>query len=209
MKQKISGAVIRRLPKYYRLLDELHSCGVARISSHAFSEAIGFTASQIRQDLNCFGGFGQQGYGYGVEKLRGEIAALLGIGTHKGAVLFGAGNLGRALLGSFDFARCGFELLAAFDVEPELIGKTIGGTAVLSLDELENFAAAHSPKLAVFAVPPGETDALLRRLEALSFTAVWNFTYRELRAEDTTLLVETVHFTESLMALGYQMTEKK
>jgi len=207
-KRKVSDAVIRRLPKYYRYLDELHENGITRISSHQLADEMGFTASQIRQDLNCFGGFGQQGYGYGVEKLRSEISAILGLQDMRGAILIGAGNLGRALLGNFDFESCGFRMLAAFDVASEVVGKKVNGVDVLALDSLDEFIKAHSAELAVLTMPGDETREIAKRLEALGVKGVWNFTSRELRADETNMCVETVHFTESLMALCYKVNEE-
>ena len=126
-KQEVSKAVIQRLPRYYRNICELKAEGEQRISSKALAERMGLTASQIRQDFNCFGGFGQQGYGYNIDKLQEELGAIMGLRTGRTAILLGAGNLGRALLNNFNFSASGFELLCAFDANPQLIGQRFGG----------------------------------------------------------------------------------
>ena len=141
--QKISSAVIRRLPRYYRNLVDLSKEGVERISSRALGESMNLTASQIRQDLSCFGEFGQQGYGYNVESLRKEIADILGMSRGHTAVLLGAGKLGRALMENFQFNQIGFKLTAAFDINPELIGQQISGVTIYSVDELEQYLAGN------------------------------------------------------------------
>lgn len=205
--KRISMAVIRRLPKYYRYLNELHDQNIPRISSKLLADEMGFTASQIRQDLNCFGGFGQQGYGYNVEKLRSEIADILGLHNHFKAILLGTGNLGRALLNNFNFQRCGFDLIAAFDISPEAIGTRINGIPVLSPADLEAFIAEHRPELAVLTLPSTETPEIAPKLEALGIKGIWNFTNVELRAENTAMKIENVHFTDSLMTLCYQINE--
>ncbi len=138
-KQKVSNAVIRRLPRYYRHLTDLSKAGVLRISSSALGTAMNLTASQIRQDLSCFGEFGQQGYGYNVENLRNEVAEILGMSRAHTAIILGVGNLGRALIENFSFQRCGFQLTAAFDVDPDLIGRDISGIRIHSADELEAY----------------------------------------------------------------------
>ena len=133
-KDKVSSAVIRRLPRYYRHLNDLYLAGVERISSNALGKSMGLTASQIRQDLSCFGGFGQQGYGYNIENLRGEISDILGMNRGHNAVILGAGNLGRALIKNFKFSSNGFQLLAAFDVDPKVVGTQIAGVPVYHMD---------------------------------------------------------------------------
>ena len=138
-KRKISDAVVRRLPRYYRYLDDLHSKGIVRISSSLLGERMGITASQIRQDLSCFGEFGQQGYGYNVESLRDEIAEILGMNQGHTAIILGAGNLGRALIHNFQFSQNGFRLTAAFDTDPAIVGKSIAGVPVRSIDQLDEY----------------------------------------------------------------------
>ena len=152
-KQNVSDAVIRRLPRYYRYLDDLHMKGIVRISSSTLGEKMGITASQIRQDLSCFGEFGQQGYGYNVEELRAEIGHILGVDERHRIIVVGAGNLGRALMQNFHFKDAGFLLEAAFDVSPALVGSQIAGVPVLDMSELERFVPAHRPDVAVLTVP--------------------------------------------------------
>ncbi len=203
-RRKVSNAVIRRLPKYYRYLEELEFQDVQRISSHELAAALGFTASQVRQDLNCFGGFGQQGYGYNIPKLRAEIASILGLDQKEGAVLIGVGNLGRALLGNFDFEECGFVLLAGFDIDPEVIGEEINGISVFPLEMLEQYSNRYHPTVAALTLPPEAAGEMIEKLCALGYRGVWNFTNRDIQPQSGTLEVENVHFADSLMALRYR-----
>lgn len=207
MGKKVSIAVIRRLPKYYRYLDEIFSKGVTRISSSNLANEMGLTASQIRQDLNCFGGFGQQGYGYNVDKLRSEIADILGINKKGRAILLGAGNLGRALINNFNFERCGFILTAAFDVAPGTVGSKINNVPIYHLDTLGSFVAVDPPELAVLTLPASETLVMASKLEKMGIKGIWNFTNRDLRPEETSFKVENVHFADSLMTLCYMIND--
>lgn len=204
-KRKPSNAVIRRLPKYYRYLQELVAGGTMRISSHELASALGFTASQVRQDLNCFGGFGQQGYGYNVANLRDEIAAILGLDDRQGAVLIGAGNLGRALLGNFDFQDCGFVMLAAFDINEKIIGQEINGISVFPMEMLDGYSKRYHPAVAVLTLPPSAVGGIVDHLSELGYSGVWNFTNRDIHLSNTALEVENVHFADSLMALRYRV----
>ena len=203
MSKKVSLAVIRRLPKYYRYLDELHTKNVDRISSGSLAKELGLTASQIRQDLNCFGGFGQQGYGYNVENLRHEIADILGLNKHSRAILLGVGNLGRALINNFSFEKCGFSLVAAFDVTPGIVGSKINNIPIYHIDKLESFVGNNPPELAVLTIPPTVTFETATRLEELGIKGIWNFTNQDLRPENISLKVGNVHFDDSLMTLCY------
>jgi len=207
MSKKVSFAVIRRLPKYYRYLDELYAKGVTRISSNILAREMGLTASQIRQDLNCFGGFGQQGYGYNVEKLRSEISDILGLNRQSRAILLGVGNLGRALINNFSFERCGFRLVAAFDVASGIVGSKINNIPVYHLDSLDAFVGDDPPELAVLTIPAAETFDIAAKLEKLGIKGIWNFTNRDLRSEDISLKVENVHFADSLMTLCYMIND--
>ena len=152
-KQKISDAVIHRLPRYYRYLDDLYNKGVVRISSNSLGAKMDITASQIRQDLSCFGEFGQQGYGYNVAELRAEIGHILGIDSGHRIIVIGVGHLGHALLQNFDFEKVGFRIDSAFDVSPSLVGTEIRGVTVHSMDELEEYVANYRPNVAVLTVP--------------------------------------------------------
>lgn len=200
-KQEVSKAVIQRLPRYYRNICELKAEGVQRISSRALAERMGLTASQIRQDFNCFGGFGQQGYGYNVDKLLDELGAILGLHAGRTAILIGAGNLGRALLNNFDFAASGFELLCAFDANPELAGKRFGGFEVRHSDTLSAFLEEHRPDVAVLTIPRGNAPALARKLVERGIRGLWNFTGEDLHLEGLGVPVENVHLSDSMMTL--------
>ncbi len=207
-KQKVSSAVIRRLPRYYRHLTDLHAAGAERISSNALGESMGFTASQIRQDLSCFGEFGQQGYGYNVENLRREIADILGMNEGHSAVVLGAGNLGRALIENFHFDRSGFTLAAAFDVDPGLVGRELSGTPIYHIDELEHYLAGRPASVGVLTVPRSAATPLAERLVRAGVKGIWNFTNIELSViRSPGVVIENVHFADSLLALSYMISE--
>ncbi len=207
-KQRVSSAVIRRLPRYYRHLSDLHDVGVVRISSSALAGSMGLTASQIRQDLSCFGGFGQQGYGYNVENLRGEIADILGMERGHSAIILGAGNLGRALMENFHFDRSGFALTAAFDIRPELVGRTLSGVPVHHIDTLEGYLQSNRVSVGVLTVPSSAAAAIAERLVKGGVRGLWNFTNTELAVHGPEVVVEDVHFADSLLALSYMITEE-
>lgn len=206
-KSKVSSAVIRRLPRYFRTLDLLCRDGTVRISSSALGRLMGVTASQIRQDLSCFGEFGQQGYGYNVSDLRREISQILGMARGYRAVLVGAGNLGRALLRNFAFSGNGFELIAAFDAKAETIGRTVNGVPVLPSGELSPFLRSHSVQVAVLTVPGSVAQPLAEELVAGGVKGIWNFTNTELFLSDSDVYVENVHFSDSLLTLSYYITD--
>ncbi|MCI9263105.1 MAG: redox-sensing transcriptional repressor Rex [Oscillospiraceae bacterium] len=206
-KQKVSNAVIRRLPRYYRHLTDLTKAGVLRISSSALGESMNLTASQIRQDLSCFGEFGQQGYGYNVESLRKEVAEILGMTRKHTAVILGVGNLGRALIENFHFDRYGVGLTAAFDVDPELIGREISGVQVYSADELERYLQENPTSIGVLTVPQSVASEMADRLLQNGTKGIWNFTNLELQLENPDAIVENVHFSDSLLTLSYLISE--
>jgi len=208
-KQKVSSAVIRRLPRYYRHLNALFQAGTVRISSNALGESMGLTASQIRQDLSCFGEFGQQGYGYNVENLRREVADILGMDRGHTAVLLGAGNLGRALIENFRFDKNGFQLVAAFDIDPAIVGSRIGAIEIGHIDTLEAFLAEHPASVGILTVPGREAEDMARKLVSCGVQGIWNFTNVELRLEDQKTIVEDVHFADSLLALSYMISEER
>ena len=205
-KQHISDAVIRRLPRYYRYLDELHSRGVVRISSSTLGKRMGVTASQIRQDLSCFGEFGQQGYGYNIMELRAEIGRILGVDGPRRLIIIGTGHLGHALLQNFDFAQGGFRLDTAFDIAPELIGTQINGVSIRSMDELDGYCATYRPAVAVLTVPKNAAQDIADRLGALGVRGLWNFTNVEISTQED-VFVENVHFADSLLTLSYRITK--
>lgn len=208
-KDKISSAVIRRLPRYYRHLDDLYQNGTVRISSGALAKSMGLTASQIRQDLSCFGGFGQQGYGYNVERLRGEVADILGMNRSHTAVILGAGNLGRALIENFPFRSNGFRLVAAFDVDPVLVGTRLGSVPVYHTQMLESYMKEHKVNVGVLTVPGGIATESAHRLHACGIQGIWNFTNIELPEQEMAgVKVENVHFADSLLTLSYMISEE-
>ncbi len=207
-KQKVSNAVIRRLPRYYRHLTDLSQTGVQRISSSALGTAMNLTASQIRQDLSCFGEFGQQGYGYNVESLRNEVAEILGMTRKHTAIILGVGNLGRALIENFHFDRCGVQLTAAFDVDPALVGTDISGTHIYPVEELERYLKATPTSIGILTVPQSVANEMAQRLIQTGVKGLWNFTNLELHVGDSNIIVENVHFADSLLALSYLISEE-
>ena len=206
---KVSTAVIRRLPRYYRHLSELQEAGVVRISSSALGKSMGLTPSQIRQDLFCFGEFGQQGYGYKVELLKEQIGEILGISRGHTLVVLGTGNLGRAIIQNFRFSANGFQLLAAFDISPRLVGTRIDGVPVYHADELEGFIAAHSVDVGVLTVPIAAAQQMGDRLAGAGVKGIWNFTNYEIVCARQDVVVESVHFSDSLLALSYMISQRE
>ena len=205
-KQKVSDAVIHRLPRYYRYLDDLYNKGVVRISSNSLGSKMDITASQIRQDLSCFGEFGQQGYGYNVAELRSEIGHILGIDKGHRLIIIGVGHLGHALLQNFDFEKVGFHVDTAFDISPALIGTSIHDVTIRSMDELEQYVAENQPNVAVLTVPQHVAQPMASRLIDLGIKGFWNFTNVELSTEVTGVFFEDVHFVDTLLTLSYRIT---
>ncbi len=204
---RVSTAVIRRLPRYYRHLSELQRKGVVRISSSALGKDMGLTASQIRQDLFCFGEFGQQGYGYKVDGLREEIGEILGISRGHTVVVLGAGNLGRALIENFKFSANGFQLLAAFDVN-DAVGSQIAGAPIYHADQLEDFLAEHEVSVGLLTVPKAAAQPMAERLVAAGVRGIWNFTNVEISFPGEDVVVESVHFSDSLLTLSYLISQR-
>lgn len=203
-KSLISSPVIKRLPRYYRFLGELEKQGVIRISSRELSQKMGLTASQIRQDLNCFGGFGQQGYGYNVSALRKSIGEILGVGSGNKTILIGAGNLGRAIARHIDFQKRGFELVGIFDSNPEKTGTLISDVSVLHIDDIEKFCREKKPVCAILCIPRKAAEEIADRLITLGIKGFWNFSHHDLRIDhDENIVVVNVHLTDSLMTLSY------
>ena len=207
-KQNVSDAVIRRLPRYYRYLDALHAKGVVRISSSSLGSKMGITASQIRQDLSCFGEFGQQGYGYNVEELRSEIGHILGVDNHHRIIVVGVGNLGHALMQNFHFSDIGFTLEAAFDISPQLIGTQVAGVPVLDLADLDQYILENKPDVAVLTVPQSVAQSTADHLVSLGVRGFWNFTNVELSSNGQNVRIEDVHFADSLLTLSYRITDR-
>ena len=206
---KVSNNVIRRLPRYLRKLDELAENGISRISSFELGNQLGLTPSQIRQDFSCFGEFGQQGYGYNVQALRSQIASILGIDRGFSAILLGVGNIGRALMENFCFSDWGFELKAAFDINPALIGTEFKGVPIYDIDTLEEFLREETIDVAVLTVPKGVAVSVAERLTSLGIDSIWNFTNVELTKPNSSTIVENVHFSDSLLSLSYYVAERR
>lgn len=207
MKERnVSPVVIKRLPRYYRYLGELIGKGIKRISSKDLSNLMGVTASQIRQDLNCFGGFGQQGYGYNVEDLHREMGNILGLDRGYKTIILGAGNLGKALAKHSNFRKRGFNLIGIFDADKSLVGKDIGGIKVQNSEDLEEFVKENRPNIAILALPKSAVEKEANRLVDLGVKGIWNFSYGELHLPQG-VAVENVHLSDSLMTLSYKLTE--
>ena len=203
-------AVIRRLPRYHRFLGEILRKNISRISSAELSRMMGVTASQIRQDLNCFGGFGQQGYGYNVAYLYGEIGTLLGVDEGFSAIIVGAGNLGRALVNSHMFERRGVCRAAMFDVDESIIGTSVNGVDVYGMDTLEKYIAEKGVDIAVLTTPKDAAESVAERLAKAGVLGIWNFSNMELSLPDyPEVWIENIHMGDSLMLLCYQMKAKR
>ena len=207
-KPTVSGAVIKRLPRYHRYLGELLREGKLRISSAELSRLMNVTASQIRQDLNCFGGFGQQGYGYNVKYLYGKISELLGVKEGYRAVIVGAGNLGSALAATHMFERRGVTRVAMFDVNPTIIGTKICGMPVYSLDELGDFCRRENITIGVLTVPKEAAYSVSEIMIDAGVRGLWNFANMELKIDNPDVIVENIHLGDSLMKLCYELKTK-
>ena len=204
---QVSSAVIRRLPRYFRYLRELIRMGKTRVSSAELSRMMNLTASQIRQDLNCFGGFGQQGYGYNVNYLYTKICELLGVGFGFRAAVIGAGNLGTALVSSPMFENRGMDVVAMFDVSPTVIGKRIGNATVYPMAELEEKLRTLSVEIVILTLPKEYAHEVAARLAATDIHGIWNFTGKELNIGNSGIVVENVHIGDSLMTLCYEVAQ--
>ncbi|SMP67227.1 redox-sensing transcriptional repressor Rex [Anoxynatronum buryatiense] len=200
--KNVSMAVIRRLPKYHRRLKELMDKDVTRISSKELSAMIGFTASQIRQDLNCFGGFGQQGYGYDVAELYGEISRILGLTGEYNTIIIGAGNLGQAIANYSNFEKKGFHMLALFEKNPRLIGLQIRDVPVLDIDELESFCADKKIDIGVICTNKESAQDVADTLIKLPVKAIWNFAPADIQVPES-ITLENVHLSDSLYIISY------
>lgn len=208
MSKEISQAVIRRMPRYYRYLGELLDVGVERISSNELSSRMKVTASQIRQDLNNFGGFGQQGYGYNVRHLYDEIGKILGLDQQHNIIVIGAGNLGQALANYVKFEKRGFMITGLFDVNPALRGLSVRGIQVRLLEELEDFIHNNKVDIAALTMPKERADEVANELVRLGVHAIWNFAHLDLELPEH-VVVENVHLSDSLMQLSYNIVKKE
>lgn len=204
MEKKISSAVIKRLPRYYRYLSELLDKGIDKISSQELSRRMHVTASQIRQDFNNFGGFGQQGYGYNVGVLRDEIGRILGLDRQHYVIIIGAGNLGQALANYGGFEKRGFLISGIFDSNPDKVGKTVGENTVMDMAELPSFVEGHTVDIAALTIPKSAAPGVAANLMEMGVRAFWNFAATDLNLPNNAA-VENVHLAESLMSLSYNM----
>lgn len=202
--KEISQAVIGRLPRYFRYLGELKDQGVERISSQDLSGLMKVTASQIRQDFNNFGGFGQQGYGYNVEYLYNEIGKILGLDREHNFIIVGAGNLGRALGNYLNFERRGFIFRGMFDYNPELVGMKVRGVSVMPMEEMERFVRENDIDIAVLTIPKTGAVSVAEKLVQTGIRAIWNFAHVDLNVPEG-IQVENVHLSDSLMKLSYNI----
>ena len=206
--RKISRAVISRLPRYYRYLGDLLEAGVERISSNDLSKKMQVTASQIRQDLNNFGGFGQQGYGYNVKYLYDEIGKILGIDRKHNMIIIGAGNLGRAIVNYADFEKRGFVVCGVFDSNKALEGQVIrDNISIMMMDNLENFIQENNIEIVALTIPKEAARQIGKRVADAGIKAIWNFAHTDLNLPDD-VIVENVHLSESLMRLSYTIANK-
>ena len=205
----ISMSVIRRLPRYYRFLSELNDQKVDRISSTKLAQIMNVTASQVRQDLNCFGGFGQQGYGYSVGQLKDEIKNILGLNNNYKAVLIGVGNFGKAVAMHMDFEKLGFELIACFDNNEKKVGQQLNDIYVKSETELDEFCKENHVDSAFLCIPRVCVENVLDKLYALGIKNYWNFSHYDISAKYSDTLVENVHLSDNLMTLCYRMNNNK
>ncbi len=209
MEKEISQAVIRRMPRYYRYLGDLIDAGIERISSNDLSSRMNVTASQIRQDLNNFGGFGQQGYGYNVQYLYDEIGKILGVNEKHNIIIVGAGNLGQALANYVKFEKFGFVTIALFDVDTKLKGQKVRNIEIHMLEELEDFVKNNTVDIAALTMPKAKAEAIASQLVELGVRAIWNFAHVDLKMENKNVVVENVHLSDSLMQLSYNIAKNR
>lgn len=205
MQSDVSMPVVRRLPRYYRFLGELKKAGYTRISSRELSQRMGLTASQIRQDFNCFGGFGQQGYGYNIELLQSEIGRILGLDRLQRLIIVGAGNLGRAIANQIAFEERGFKLIGLFDAKESVVGQMVAGMPIRNVADLDEFCRAELPTVAVLTVPFDAAAAIGDQLVKLGIKGLWNFSHYDFGNRYENVSVENVHLGDSLMTLRYMI----
>ncbi len=206
-KEGVSIQVIRRLPRYYRYLSELDSEGIEKISSTKLASMMNSTASQIRQDLNCFGGFGQQGYGYSVAGLRSEIGKILGLDQPHNMILIGAGNLGKAIATHLSFEKLGFKLTAIFEKDEKLIGTTLRDIEIMPDDRIEDYVKENQIDTAVLTMPKEAVKKMIDKLYDCGIRSYWNFSHYDISKKYLDVTVENVHLSDSLMTLSYMMNQ--
>lgn len=205
-RSEISSSVIKRLPRYYRFIGELIKQGIVRSSSGELAEKMSLTASQIRQDLNCFGGFGQQGYGYNLVELRTEIGKILGIDRGYKAVLFGAGNLGKAIASHMNFGEYGWELIGIFDSDLRKENEKVANLSVMHISRMESFIIENKPEIAILCIPKAAAQEYADKLVSLGIKAFWNFSHYDLAVSHKNIVVQNVHLGDSIMTLSYGLT---
>ncbi len=205
-RSEISSSVIKRLPRYYRFIDELIKQGIVRSSSGELAEKMSLTASQIRQDLNCFGGFGQQGYGYNLVELRTEIGKILGIDRGYKAVLFGAGNLGKAIASHMNFGEYGWKLIGIFDSDLRKENEKVADLSVMHISRMESFITENKPEIAILCIPKAAAQEYADKLVSLGIKAFWNFSHYDLAVSHKNIIVQNVHLGDSIMTLSYGLT---
>lgn len=205
-RSEISSSVIKRLPRYYRFIGELIKQGIVRSSSGELAEKMSLTASQIRQDLNCFGGFGQQGYGYNLVELRTEIGKILGIDRGYKAVLFGAGNLGKAIASHMNFGEYGWELIGIFDSDLRKENEKVADLSVMHISRMESFITENKPEIAILCIPKAAAQEYADKLVSLGIKAFWNFSHYDLKVSHKNIVVQNVHLGDSIMTLSYGLT---
>lgn len=207
-RKKVSDAVIKRLPRYYRHLSQLIEANIERISSNELASRMRITASQIRQDLNNFGGFGQQGYGYNVRLLRDEIGAILGLGNEQKCVMIGGGNLGHAIANYNNFAKRGFAIKGIFDINPQIIGTKINSIKVYDVKELIPFIKKNKIDIAIFSLPAIAVREIVDDVINAGIKGIWNFSHLDIEVPKNVAL-ENVHLSDSLMTLAYKINENQ
>jgi len=204
--ERIPEAVVRRMPKYYRYLQDLENAGEEKVSSLRMSRDLNLNASQIRRDLNCFGGFGQQGYGYSVRKLKGEIAHILGTDRKYRAIVAGAGKIGQALVSYDSFVQLGFDIEAMFDVNSDVIGKTLRGKPILPMEQMKEFISENGIEIGVICTPKTEAQQIADIMVSYGIRGIWNFAPIDVQTRNG-IAVENVHLSESLQVLFYRTGE--
>lgn len=202
----ISASVIKRLPRYYSYLEDLIEENVERISSKDLAGRMKTTASQIRQDLNCFGGFGQQGYGYNIKALHEEIGSILGVDKEYKTIMIGAGNLGKAITSQISFEKKGCRLTAIFDNDSKIIGQTVAGIEVSDVKNLESYCKINTPSIAVLCLPKENAFGVAKKLIELGVKSFWNFSHFDLNLHFDNIVVENVHLGDSLLTLTYKIS---
>lgn len=201
----VSISVIKRLPRYYRFLGYLQDAGIVRISSRELADRMGLSASQIRQDLNCFGGFGQQGYGYNIQSLHNEIGKILGLDKGFKTILVGAGNLGHTIATQIDYQNHGFELIGIFDENESLSGQLINGIPIRSSSKIEDFCKENAVDMAILCIPNKSAEEVVDTVVKCGVKGIWNFSHYNIQEKYPNLAVENVHLNDSLMTLCYQV----